>query len=144
MSNNYSNVLAEANFVLQHSEIKSKIPNEILEKINKYKNNDYEVTYDNNKTIYEQKFNKQTFKLLSIIYLKYCVSKQKRKELLTIKKINYEKKQEKYNVDNIFKTKKSEKLKENKQVNENMQIIKNKETIMDKMKKFIKKMFNKG
>ena len=63
MEENYKNILSEASFVIKHfeKEIYNKIPNDILDYIEKNKNQNYIVNYESNKKLKNQKFNKETF-----------------------------------------------------------------------------------
>jgi len=144
----YKNVLAETSFILKHFDksMYNKIPENILEIIEKNKNENYEINYDFNKTLENQKLNKETFALISVLYLKFCVDEEKRKELLKICCENDIKEEEllrkKFDIENIFKNP-TQKI-ESKDTNiENKDIIPRKESIISKIITFIKNIFIK-
>ena len=146
MEENYKNILAETSFVLKHldKDMYNKIPADVLELIEKNKSENYIVNYEFNKTLYDQKLNKETFALISILYLKFCVNENERKKLLKICYENDIKEEillkQKFDTENIFKNKKVRNTKEeqNSINNENKSIILKKEGLIFKVISFIK------
>ena len=93
------------------NEIKSKIPNDIKELVENINQSGYQFVYDKSLPLYEQNILPETKALLSIIYSDYLCSQiekekwdeyDKFEQLLIKEKL---KKQEKYNVNDLFKTK---------------------------------------
>ena len=110
----YSNVASELLEIFKYldKEIKGKIPEKIEDNLEKIKNKEYKFAIDKTKELNEQKILPETRQILSIIYLKYCCSKEESDEILQenyeIKRLKEIEKREKYNPDNIFKNKKQE------------------------------------
>lgn len=152
MQENHKNILAETSFILKHLDknMYNKIPVDVLEMIEKNKSENYVVNYDFNKTLYNQKLNKETFALISILYLKFCVNENERKNLL---EICYENDideeillRQKFDTENIFKNKeiRNNKDEQNNINNENKNIIPKKEGLISKVINFIKNILKIG
>lgn len=149
MEDNYKNILSETSFVLKHfdKDMYNKIPNNILETIEKNKNKDYVVNYDFTQPLYNQKLNQKTFDLISILFLKYCAENNEKKRLFKICLENNTKEElllrQKFDSSTLFNTKKEnvEENKSNISINQNYQ-IKTKNLIY-KIKSFLKQIFNK-
>ena len=152
MEENYKNILSETSFIIQHfeKEIYDKIPNDILDYIEKNKNENYIVNYESNKKLKNQKFNNETFEIVSMLFLKYCVEEDERRKLLDICRENEIKKEkilnEKFNSDNIFKKNREIEVKTKLEgINNNKNAIApKKEGIISKIKKIIKGLFKRG
>ena len=111
-------------------EIKSKIPENIIENIKSQKDNEWKFEYDKTIALENQKILYTTKVLFSYIYMNYIASKEKKEELKSI----YEKNsREKYNTENIFSNR--------KKVNANVE--EKKEVLLEVRKeKFFKKLIN--
>ena len=153
MEEEYKNILSEVSFIFKHIEkdIYDRIPSEVIEAIENNKNKNYMVNYDFNKKLKEQKFNKETFALISVIFLKYCVDDDKKTALLNICQrndaIEEELLRQEFNPEKIFENRKKavkeNEIKVNPIDNKNKELITSKkENIISKVIKFIKNLFN--
>ena len=70
----YSNVATEVVEIFSYLEedILLKIPQKVIEKIYKLKNNNHLFKIDKNKSLEEQNMLKETREVLTILFLKYC------------------------------------------------------------------------
>lgn len=153
MEEDYKNILSETSFILKHLEkdIYDRIPSDIIENIEKNKNENYMVDYDFNKKLKEQKFDKETFALISIIFLKYCVEDDEKTALFNICQgndaIEENLLRQEFNPEKIFENRnkavKENEIKVNTLDNKNNELItKKKENLISKVIKFIKRLFN--
>ena len=121
-----------------------KIPYELRQKFNKLQSKDYIAHINPNKTLDEQELKKETKDILVDLYVKYWCTDEERKEVNKILKDNYEKKhseyRQKYNPDDIFKTK--NKFKNYNQV-QNVAIVQYKDFFFKKIINKISKFFNR-
>ena len=122
--------------------IYEKIPSKIIVELEKNKNKEYHFTIDKNVSLEEQKIKKETKSMLSWIFLKYCVSKEERKEILAeIKKkqlIEEHDEEDKYTVD-VFK---NTPLEETKKENIELMVVETKpwyKKIINKIVNFFKR-----
>lgn len=110
----YKNGLAEVDMILNYADEESvnKIPKSLLKFIKENKST-YAPKIDPNKNLNEQDLLYETKVILSVLYRDYWASEDERKRLLKSEKqelIKIEnKKQEKYNYNNLFRNNKNEK-----------------------------------
>ena len=108
----YKQAFAEALEVLQNTDenILKKIPEQFITFLNQNKDNQYQVNIDFTNANWEDMVKPETLAILALIYRDYIVSPEEREKLLKEEKeeqIKIENElREKYNPDNIFKTKK--------------------------------------
>lgn len=86
----------------------NKIPSKLREFIKENKKNNYIPNIDSNKSLEEQKLQKETKILLSILYMNYwCESEEEKKKLLEKfaenENIKEAELKEKYNIENIYR-----------------------------------------
>ncbi len=86
----------------------NKIPSKLREFIKGNKKNNYIPNIDSNKSLEEQKLQKETKILLSILYMNYwCESEEEKKKLLEKfaenENIKEAELKEKYNIENIYR-----------------------------------------
>lgn len=128
---------------LDESEVQ-KIPYDVRKKFDEFQSKEYIWHINSNKRLDEQELKKETKDILVDLYVKYWCTDEDRKEVNKILKDNYEKKhleyRQKYNPDDIFKTK--NKSKNYNQV-QNTEIVQYKESlfkrIINKINKLLKK-----
>ena len=118
MNEVYTEAFTELDEILNNIDVKllEKIPHQLRELIKETKSDTYKFEYNKNVGIDKQEIKPQTKAIISLLYRNYwCTPEEKerlmqeeREELLRIEK----EKSEKYNVDNIFKTKEPEPVKE--------------------------------
>ena len=86
-----------------------KIPQGLIDMLNKFQLDDYDFEIDESKTFEEQGISKEAKELLSAIFIQYCCDKDDRNEILRKCKENDEIREqqarEQYNPNNIFKKK---------------------------------------
>ncbi len=142
----YANAYSEVLEVLRNmseSDI-NKIPNDIIEMFKENSNKLHDFRYDFNKNFKEQNISKRAKMILAILFRDYWASPSQ-KEIIVARQ-NFERdriemqKQEKYNINNIFK--KNEIKKDIK--TEEIQITNYKESIIKKIINKIKKIFLKN
>ena len=151
MNNAYGTALAEVHEVLLHLpvDMQSKIPNKLLEIIDKEKDKNYKVNIKHPLKI--QDYSKEAVVLLGMIYTDYLCSLEEKNML---KKMTLESKQiyekeisEKYNIDKLFKERhvNTNLIKDiNKHNNTNTALIEYKESLFTKLKNFIFRILHKG
>ena len=141
----YKNGLAEVDMILNYADEESinKIPKSLLKFIEENKSN-YTPKIDPNKNLNEQDLLYETKVILSVLYRDYWASEDERKQLLKSEKqelIKIEnRKQEKYNYNNLFKKNKNERK-------EDLQEIKSlvvRENLLKKILNKIKRIFKSG
>ena len=142
----YANAYSEVLEVLRNmseSDI-NKIPNDMIEMFKENSNKLHDFRYDFNKDFKEQNISKRAKMILAILFRDYWASPSQ-KEIIVARQ-NFERdriemqKQEKYNINNIFK--KNEIKKDIK--TEEIQITNYKESIIKKIINKIKKIFLKN
>ena len=145
----YSNVATEVVEIFNYLEedILLKIPQKVIEKIYKLKNNNHLFKIDKNKSLEEQNMLKETREVLSILFLKYCCSKEEANEILKQNSENIIDEEQPnlsiYNTDNIFKNKKQIEVLNN---TNKLMIVEEKPfyiSIIEKIKSFFKNIFGK-
>lgn len=147
---NYKQCLVELDEVLEQlsNENLNKIPIEVRNAIKKEKDINYKWKYNKNKLLNQQNLNRKTIAMLSYLNMEYLLNDKQKEAMKKIHyyyyRINEEKIREKYNPENIFKTKDISNL--NSSItndNQTMALIEYKETKFSKIIKFIKKIFTK-
>ena len=142
----YANAYSEVLEVLRNmseSDI-NKIPNDMIEMFKENSNKLHDFRYDFNKNFKEQNISKRAKMILAILFRDYWASPSQ-KEIIVARQ-NFERdriemqKQEKYNINNIFK--KNEIKKDIK--TEEIQITNYRESIIKKIINKIKKIFLKN
>lgn len=119
---------------------KNKIPKKLISMFKEEKSHDYEPKIDTQKSLNEQKLQRETLVILAILSLNYwCESEEERQELIKSYSENKKKSEaeirEKYNPDNIFKTK--------NEVKENTRMIEYHESTFKRLLNKIKSFFVK-
>lgn len=139
----YANAYKEVLVVISNlkEEDYNKIPENYIEFFKYNCNNDYEFEYNTSKPFYEQKLLKETKYILFGLFEKFWATDQQKAKINTFK-INFnnkleEQRREKYNLDNLFKSKTIE----NKMETNNVSMIKYKENIFNKIWRNIKNVF---
>ena len=141
MENNLSKAYAEVLKILSYMEQKyvDKIPQKLLDLFNEEKDKDYIPNINPNIPLVEQGLQRKTLALLAMLNLNYwCENEEEKQEMLKMYSENDKKREEeireKYNPDNLFKKKETNKSVENE---ENTALIEYKE------ENFFKKVLNK-
>ena len=128
---------------LDESEVQ-KIPYDVRKKFDEFRSKEYIWHINPSKRLDEQELKKETKDILVDLYVKYWCTDEDRKEVNEILKDNYEKKhseyRQKYNPDDIFKTK--NKSKNYNQV-QNTEIVQYKESLFKRIINKINKLFKK-
>lgn len=128
---------------------KMKIPNELVEMFRKEKDKETTKKLSLDIPIEEQNLNDETWNLIALLYLEYlCEDEEEKKELEKIYEENDRKYmqeiKEKYDPDKIFKERekaRNERKNKTKEEIQNLPILKTKENIIQKIIKFINKLF---
>lgn len=128
---------------------KMKIPNELVEMFRKEKDKETTKKLSLDIPIEEQNLNDETWNLIALLYLEYlCEDEEEKKELEKIYEENDRKymqeMKEKYDPDKIFKERekaRNERKNKTKEEIQNLPIVKPKENIIQKIIKFINKLF---
>lgn len=136
----YKKALVEVDAIIEAIDIseQEKIPLKFREFIKQKKSKEYVYNIDKNKKLVEQNIMQETKIIFSLIYRSYFCTEEERlvlkqKDIEEIKRKDKELK-EKYNPDNIFKTKVKQEIYETQN---------NKELIEYKPQSFIQKLFAK-
>ena len=109
VSTQMKNAYTEVYIILNKLELISKIPDYIINKILKEKNDDHFFDFNIENSLYEQIENSDTISIISYLYIKYLCDDKEEKEWI-ISRCNYneiqyqEKLKEKYNYENLFKS----------------------------------------
>ena len=119
-----ANVAVELLEILRYvdSSIRKKIPYQLEETLSRIQNEQYHFKIDKTKSLKEQNIMKETKEVLSIMYLKYCCSKEEANQIIkenNEKYSNQEEIYEKYNPTIIFENKTIMPSEEIKKQNEN-------------------------
>ena len=90
-------------------DILKKIPQKLIDEINKNKNTEYQFVFEEDKSIEQQSIAEETKDLLSALYIMYCCDEDNKEEILRTCKENeekyYKQQAEKYSYENLFKNK---------------------------------------
>lgn len=144
----YANALAEVAVILDYlvEDDYKKIPKEIIEIVEKYKNEDYLFEYDEEIELKDQELLPETKAILYNFFRDYLATPEQREK---IKKWQQEdrikaeiKKQEEYEYKEIFNKKDINKtLEKNIPENNNQELIEYKESLFDRIKNWLKNLF---
>lgn len=122
-----------------------KLPNKLLEMIQKNSDEEYDIDVDLNKNLQDQNISKKTKDILAVLTYNYWSDKSEKEYL---KNRFYENERtfqkellEKYNTDNLFKNKKINEEKENLEVVSMVEYKKESliSKLLNKLKKFFKR-----
>lgn len=147
MENNYAKAYKEVIEILKNvpKESVNKIPKEIIEIFNTNMDKDYKFKIDENSSFEEQNLLEETKVIFANIYRDYWATPYQKEKIEEKEKNDRlkveEEKREKYNIDEIFKRRKStiNKIEENNDPNLPIEI--KKEKFYQKLIKFIKRIF---
>lgn len=118
-----------------------KIPNKVIELINNEKDKDFKTNISTDIPLEKQKLQKETYTILTILYLNYWwESELEKEEIINLCNDVDVLNREKYSYENLFNNKSN--LKETFSEN-NIAIVEYKENIFKKILEFLKKMFRK-
>ena len=144
----YANALAEVAVILDYlvEDDYKKIPKEIIEIVEKYKNEDHLFEYDEEIELKDQELLPETKYILYNFFRYYLATPEQREK---IKKWQQEdrikaeiKKQEEYEYKEIFNKKDINKtLEKNIPENNNQELIEYKESLFDRIKNWLKNLF---
>ncbi len=139
-----ANAMAEVIYYLKgiKKEDIDKIPQNFIQYLNENASKEYKCNFDYNKPLKELDLLDDTRGIIGMICYNYwCITEiQKEQYLQKLRqneKIYQEILHEKYNSDNLFKNKKE------KNIYDNIAMIEYKETVLTKLKKWVKNIFNK-
>ena len=123
MENSLLKAYAEVDKILSFMQISyiEKVPKKLRELFKNEKLKDYDPNIDKNIPLNEQNLERKTYAILAMLDLNYwCDNEEEKQELLKAYSNNDKKRQkelrEKYNPDNIFKTKEIEQEKADEEV----------------------------
>ena len=111
--------LVEVEYILKKmdNEYIRKIPQKIWDYIEENKDNNYVFSYDENKSLVEQKLNGDTISILTYINTEYLLDEKQKKEMINYLRkdeaIAEQEKAKKYNPNDLFKNIKDNKKQEN-------------------------------
>lgn len=142
----YANAYSEVLEILKYIPIEdyNKIPNSKIKLFETNHNKEYIFRYNPNKTLEEQNVSKTAKAIIAILFRDYWATELQKEKIIS--KQNYdrmkleEQKREKYDVDNIFKSKDTNIVKDNIE-NDRLQLVEYKESFFTKFTKFIKNLF---
>lgn len=140
----YADALAEVDVILGHLDDNdyNKIPKEMIEIINKYKNKNYIFNYDDSLELKDQKLLYETRAFLYNLFRDYLATPEqslKVKEWQREERTKLEiQKQEKYKYKELFTNKEKKEVKE-----ETKEIVEYRTSIFERFIKKIKKIFKK-
>lgn len=142
MTKDYQEALAEVNEILKFSSIDlvKKIPYKFKKFIEDNMDNNYKVTLDLDKPLNEQQIKSETKNIMSLIYRDYICTDAEKEKIIKHQKDTMERKEaekaEKYNPDNLFKSKK--KIEPIETVETTDLIVQEKQNIIQKLWSFIR------
>lgn len=132
---------------------RNKVPQKLREYFKKEKDDTYTKTINPNIPIKEQNLKEETLALIAMLNLQYwCEDEEEKRRLKKIYSDNeikhQQKLREKYNPEDVFKTKQKQEQIENeisaREIQKNVAMIEyKKETLIDKIKKFFANIFKK-
>lgn len=91
---------------------RSKIPNEIIKKIEESRDTKYKEKYISYDTINENEVNEKTITLFTKLFLDYIATESEKNEIYEILGENDKKISEKYSIDNVFEKRKAKNVDE--------------------------------
>lgn len=148
VSAEYSEAASEVLAILDNTEIEevNKIPKKFIKFLQENCSKNYDPKFDNSKSISELELKPKTHALLGLLYLKYWADeggKQKFNKKIKANEEKYQKEiREKYNTDNLFKTKETVIKQENVQEEVQLPAVQNK-TFIQKIIEKIKDIFRR-
>ena len=120
-----------------------KIPKKEIEKLRQNASYDYEFTYDLHKNIKEQNISKLAKAIIANFFIEYIASEEQNEKILSKQKHDLklleEEKVKKYEVNDIFASKRQETKVE--EVSDKLPMVIKKETFWHKILKYIRKVF---
>lgn len=143
---NYKIALSEVNEILKYTDddIVSRIPKKFITFISNNMDTNHKFKVQENLELFEQPIRNETKTILAMIYRVYFCDDVEKQELIDYDKmqkdIEEKIKYEKYDPDNLFKSRKTQLDDDNKNISEPMQSI---AMIKVKPKNFIQKIFDK-
>ena len=144
---NYAKAMTEVNYILENTDEKlvQKIPKKMIEFIKNNINEDYEVIFEEEKQLSNQKLLPETEDILSLIYRSYWATEQEKLELAKKDKEELERKLEEQDIQKIWEEKRINKQtqKENIEKEETQLIPEKKKSILRKILEKIKNIFSK-
>ena len=135
MNEVYTKALTEVDEVLNYLDVKllNKIPDTFKNFIKNSKNKMYKYQYNKEKTLYEQELSKEAKAIISLIYRDYICDSQEKNQLVQ---------EEKINMQNEFKVKEIETIKNDVKTETKAIAIIEKESfwkkVINKMKKILR------
>lgn len=136
----YSEVLE----ILKHIPIGeyNKVPQDMIQMFKMNASNESHFAYNSNKTLQEQNVSETARTIIAILFRDYWTSNEQKEKILSVQNAERERiKREKYNPDNIFKTKN---ITTNEQIpssEETSMVVVNEEKWYKKLFSFIKGIF---
>ena len=123
----------------------NKVPENVKRFFKEERDNNYEPKIDVDIPLNEQNLKRETMVLLAILKLNYCCKDEdEKKAFLNELNENEREYNEKYNPDNLFKNKKSNKLEENIEENNDLPIEYEEKNIIYKILEKIKSLFRRS
>lgn len=110
VTTNYKIAYSEVLEILKHisEEEYNKIPNDMIELFKINANNDNEFVYNPNKTLEEQNVSETARTIIAILFRDYWATETQKEKIIAKQNYDREKiKEEKYNYNNLFKSKSS-------------------------------------
>lgn len=110
VTTNYKIAYSEVLEILKHisEEEYNKIPNDMIELFKTNANNDNEFVYNPNKTLEEQNVSETARTIIAILFRDYWATETQKEKIIAKQNYDREKiKEEKYNYNNLFKSKSS-------------------------------------
>lgn len=145
MTKELAEAAVELNEILKNTsaDVIEKIPKKFIEFMKENASTTYQFKYDKTKSLEQQNIKPKTRGLIALIYKDFLCNKEEKHEYMKnvsemLEEIEQEKR-EKYNLDNIFKNKKTTQIEEN----DNLPEVIKKETFFKRLIKNIKKLFKK-
>mgnify|MGYP006959218034 CR=1 FL=1 len=125
----------------------AKLPKSLLKMIEEEKSSTYNPQYSEDKSLNEQNIKRESLSMIALFHLNYwCNSNEEKEQLKQLFKSNEEKHQaeirEKYNPDNLFKSRKPEIIEETKIIANDVAMVEYKESIFKRFINKIKSIFN--
>lgn len=139
----YIQAYTEINCLLRYfpKQYIKKLPNKLIEFIDRNSSKKYEIDIDYKVGLDKQNLSKKTYDLLSVLKYNYWSTEEEKEHIrqkLSQNEIAFQKElSEKYNTDNLFKTR----TKEIETKEETVAMVEYKESIFTKLFNFIKKIF---
>ena len=145
----YAKCLVQLDEILNYLSLENleKIPREIRKSIKEHKDKEYIWKYDKTKELKEQALDRKTIAMLSYLNMEYLLNEEQKKFMQNLHKLNEQKfekeKQEKYNQDYLFNSKRTNAITQTEISNKNVAMVEYKESIFKKIINKIKNFFRK-